>query len=70
MELDNRGQITLDDLQKCMESVVNKYTKKRIRSLIVYQVHPGHKTTMVKFEYNGKTKNVKLLSDVAIVLKY
>jgi len=62
--------ITLYDLGKCMVSIVKMYKNSSNISSKVSIVHPGYKRTMLKFEYDRDTKNVKLLSDVAIVLKY
>jgi len=70
-ELDPRVHITLYDLDKCMKCVVDmKYKNKPKTDSRVFVVHPGCKTSMIEFRYDRDTKNVKLLSDVAIVLKY
>ena len=73
-KLDSRIQITLTDLKKCMDIVLA--IMKTTKNSKVKICHPGIKksknlaTVFIEFNIDLKNKNIKLASDVAIVLKY
>ena len=72
--LDPRTYITVKDLKKCMDKLAQEL--KFIGANKVKLHHPGIKKaknvvpTFIEFEMDRKNKNVKLLDDVVIVLKY
>ena len=75
-KLNSRIQITPKDLQKCMNKIL-KIGLDNIDNDVVKIVHPGMPRLtkvvtpyFIEFIIDHKNKNIKLSSDVAIVLKY
>ncbi len=73
--LDSRLQITPGDLKKCMDKILRQMgsTKEDRIYVVPHPLFKGNKLVtpyLIEFEVEHRTKNIKLVSDLAIVLKY
>ena len=72
--LDPRIHITLEDLEHCMNNVLKRLDSiKEDKVKIPHPAQKLHKNTIpifIEFEVDHRNKNMKLVTDVAIIWKY